>query len=359
MKEPDGSCVDVPWPGLGHFWDDPESIYTPLDPGNVRYDDIMEKIGKDIKQHNRVVLILQGLLDRSPTLHPHPPWQIWTDEGFRAALELVFDADRALTAGGKPDFEAYRARLNETLSAGCVTIGQELAWEVREAAKETRRMQNDWRSRDRNYPSRFRPYGDPGPGRLARVARCAPKSRKCTYVWMRDRKSWREEDRGRLRTTLTVGPGNLLNVSAYVPGDFRQFFDDPRTRAEYLRWAPMLLEAEEYHAGNREVREPPDELAAPKRSSWSGRMKYQRRKRKKALLGKAVRLTRDVTTRGHDTYKEGSLWMARESGTGKITVIGLTEDGEYDRERTIYGLDPEDLESDPSVPVPEDGAEEH
>jgi hypothetical protein len=38
-------------------------------------------------------------------------------------------------------------------------------------------------------------------------------------------------------------------VSAYKPGDFRQFFEDPRTRQEYLKWAPLMLTAEDYYAG--------------------------------------------------------------------------------------------------------------
>lgn len=45
-----------------------------------------------------------------------------------------------------------------------------------------------------------------------------------------------------------------MNIDAYTSGDFRLFFNDPRTRADYLQWAPLLLEAEEYHAGNRTVR---------------------------------------------------------------------------------------------------------
>jgi hypothetical protein len=351
LEKPNDSCINVPWPGHGWFRDNPEDKFTHLSPENVYYDDIMEKIGKDIKQHNRIVLILQGLLDRSPTLHPHPPWQIWTNEGFEAALELVFDESRALPAGEKPDFKAYRAKLNESLQAGCITIGQELAWEYREAAKETRRMRNDWRSQDRDYPERFRPYGDPGPGKLARVVKCGVKSKKCTYVWMRERKSWRSGSDEPLRTTLTIESKGLLNVNAYVPGDFRQFFNDPRTRAEYLKWAPLLLEAEEYHAGNREIREPPDDPSPPKKkNSWEGKLKYQRRKRKKALLGKSVRLTRTITTRGGDTYEKGSLWKAFEGAEGKLDIIGITEEGEYERDRQINAIDPDDVELDSSIP---------
>ena len=54
---------------------------------------------------------------------------------------------------------------------------------------------------------------------------------------------------------LVVPKSRLLHVNAYTPGDFKQFFADPRTRADYLQWAPYLLEAEEYHAGHRRVGE--------------------------------------------------------------------------------------------------------
>ena len=38
----------------------------------------------------------------------------------------------------------------------------------------------------------------------------------------------------------------LLNVDAYQVGDFKQFFDDPRTREDYFHWAFLLLTAEDY-----------------------------------------------------------------------------------------------------------------
>lgn len=39
----------------------------------------------------------------------------------------------------------------------------------------------------------------------------------------------------------------LLNVSGYKPGDYLQFFRDHRTRQEYLKWAFLLLTAEDYY----------------------------------------------------------------------------------------------------------------
>jgi hypothetical protein len=40
-----------------------------------------------------------------------------------------------------------------------------------------------------------------------------------------------------------------MNVSAYTPGDYRMFYDDPRTRTKYAEWAPFCLAAEDYAAG--------------------------------------------------------------------------------------------------------------
>lgn len=229
--------------------------YSPFDSSNVYYDDIMKKIAGDIKNHNRVALIIQGLLDRSPVLHPHPPWQLWTDAGFETALKLVYDDTRVLPAGPKPDFEAYRTRLNASIQPGSITVGQEVAWEKVEAARENRRRRRSWRYKsDDCHLTHFTPFNNPGPGILAEVKNYSKYTKTCTFTWTRKRMvySWRDPD-GSLPASVSIKVNQLLNVSAYKPGDFHIFFDDPRTREEYLQWAPLLLVAEEYHAGNRKV----------------------------------------------------------------------------------------------------------
>jgi hypothetical protein len=242
-------------------WERTKDKFKKYDRDNIYYDDITAFLKSQMDKHNRLVLVLQGLLDRSPVLHPHPPWQLWTPEGFAAALDLIYDQTKGLTAGEAPDFEAYRARLNESLAVGCVTIGQYGAWGRAEAEK----YNNDQRrSRYSRYDDRektfYKPYGNPGPGGLAYVHAFSKKKRTCTYSWTKRRLnrasrrySWEKEQSERIPCTFTVDASKLLNVSAYKPGDFKQFFADPRTRADYLQWAPFLLEAEEYHAGNREV----------------------------------------------------------------------------------------------------------
>lgn len=188
-------------------------------------------------------------------LHPHPPWQLWTPEGFEAALSLVYDDSRTITTGKAPDFEAYRSRLNASLRNGSVTVGQMDRWLLKQGEIESKRLDRDWRTRTDYRPERFHPHGDPGPGELAQVARYYARSKVCRFDWTRERhrETWRRGADRRIPCTFSCDSRHLLHVDAYTPGDFHLFFDDPRTRAEYLKWSPLLLEAEEFHAGNRKV----------------------------------------------------------------------------------------------------------
>jgi hypothetical protein len=230
--------------------------YVQWTPDSVLYDDISQHVKEQIDKHNRLVLVLQGLLDRSPVFHPHPPWQIWNQDSFNQAVKLIYDDSRALTDGDKPDFEAYRNRLNASLKVGSITVGQQDAWEMLEAKKENARRDRDYR-RHNDYPvTRFQPDGNPGPGLLARVT-AINKNGRCVYRWTREKLRFgRYEDRElyhRIPCSLALPSPLLLNISAYQKDDFKVFFSDPRSRADYLQWAIFLLTAEEYLAGNKKV----------------------------------------------------------------------------------------------------------
>lgn len=224
--------------------DDYHGKYIQWTPETVYYDDIAKFIQDQIDKHNRLVLVLQGLLDRSPVFHPHPPWQLWSPEGFGQAIRLIYDDTRGLVSGPAPDFEAYRAKLNESLEVGSITVGQDDFWQRVEAAKYNRACHNNWRIRHHPDVETYSPYGNPGPGTVATVNRISKKG--CSYSWTKDRerKTWRHH--GLVTCNLTVPTAKVLNASAYNSGDFHLFFDDPRTRADYLEWAWLLLTCEEY-----------------------------------------------------------------------------------------------------------------
>jgi hypothetical protein len=336
-----------------HFHETSE--YQPFDRSNVYYDEIVKHLADEAARHNRLVLVLQGLLDRSPVMHPHPAWSLWTPEGFTAGLTLVYDDSRALVAGERPDFEAYRARLNASLKAGSITVGQDDAWARAEADKEYER--ESARGHGSYRPTHHRPYGNPGPGMLARVVRYAPRAKTCTYEWERQRRTYDEDyykGRRTVPVSFTTETSNILNVDAYRPGDFKMFFNDPRTRADYLEWAPLLLEAEEYHAGNRKVQEPP--VPTVRKKSEEGSWEYEKRKCRRALRGKAVRLTRAVTTRGGTKYEVGSLWRVTGSHGDLCTITGITPDGKTEMNdagcvaRLVCNVDSYSFDVDETIP---------
>jgi len=224
-----------------------------FDQSYLYYDEVMEKIATEIKYYNRVALIIQGLYDRSEVLHPHPPVKTWTPEGFNEAIELIYDGTHILYDGDPPSFEDYVARCNASIDENSILIGQDEFWQRKEAEKENTRRAGDYRLR-REYERTlefYLPYGNEGPGFIARLARWQERAKKATFTWMRERQRYnRWGDNDPLPTKIVVPVEHLFNVSAYKPGDYKQFFADPRTRQDYLQWAPALLTAEEYHAGN-------------------------------------------------------------------------------------------------------------
>ena len=230
------------------YTSDRHEDYEPVDSTSVYFDESTEKIAEKVKEYNRVALIIQGLFDRSLCLHPHLPAKTWSADGFDKAVKLIYDGTGTLFNGEAPDFEAYRARCNASLSVASQTIGQDDFWQRAEGTKESARRDNDYRNRAEYRPERFKPYGNPGPGYIARITKWSKKN-GATFEWKRDRQRYIGYDQSQIAASITVPASELFNVSAYKAGDFKRFFQDPRTRQHYLQWAPMLIAAEEYHAG--------------------------------------------------------------------------------------------------------------
>lgn len=231
------------------------SEWRPFDPSNVYFDECMAETENKIKEYNRIAIIIQGIFDRSQLLHPHLPVKTWTPDGFEKALKLVYDGVTTLYHGEPPDFEDYRAKCNASLKTGSIVTGQELYWLKQEAVKENKRLDEDWRCKDGSRHKTFKPYGNPGPRRVASIQVWKPRTHMAVFTWYRERLRYNEYNDFEIKTTLAVPQSQLFNISAYKPGDYKQFFNDPRTREKYLKWVSLLLTAEDYKAGKIHVRD--------------------------------------------------------------------------------------------------------
>lgn len=257
----------------GWYRERPEPPKAPVDTSkgfkaltdeNVWADDVREHLQQLRDRMSTSRLCLQGLLDRSPVLHPHPPWQLWTREGFQAALVLHYDASRGLNPTEKPpSFEAYRQEKNQKLRVGSVVAGAQFWWEQSEKAKDEDAAERRYDSMGRRVGQRsYRRDVDPGPGLLARVV--SLRAGKATFAWLAERQSWKYNAQLKTLTRkFAVEVDKLLCLDDYQSGDFKKFFADPRTREEYLKWAPYLLAGEDYVHGKRKVQEPPTRRDEP------------------------------------------------------------------------------------------------
>lgn len=211
---------------------------------SVYFDDTVEYLGKAFKKYNRISLIIQGIFDRSSMLAPHLPVKTWVQESFNQSIKLVYDNENALYEGEKPDFEAYRDQCNSLATKDSFFVGQRDYWMRKNAEKEneaSRYMRNPT-----NF-IRFVPYDNPG---MLNVCQADNVSKRgATFKWQKERsnKRWRG-DNAPVQCTITVPMSEIFNVSAYKKGDYKKFFADPRTRQEYVKWAPLLLAAEDFLA---------------------------------------------------------------------------------------------------------------
>lgn len=54
---------------------------------------------------------------------------------------------------------------------------------------------------------------------------------------------------------IAVPLDQLYNIEFYKKGDYKTFFEDKRTRKNYMKWAPFMLAAEEFLRGDSPQRE--------------------------------------------------------------------------------------------------------
>jgi hypothetical protein len=231
--------------------------YKKLDDTSVYLDDVNDSISTKIKKFNRIALIIQGLFDRSEFLHPHRPVKSWLPESFDENIKLIYDSSNTLYSSAEPpDYHKYIQSLNDQINENSIFAGAHAQWYLKEYEKAERKMDRDWRTNDFSRPESYMQYGNRGPGRIAIPERIIMRSKSAIFSWERERQNWRYDLDDYIKCTIKIPFDNLINVSAYKKGDYKQFFQDPRTRQEYLKWAPILLRAEDYAHGKVQAQKP-------------------------------------------------------------------------------------------------------
>lgn len=234
---------------------DPDIVHR-ITPDHFDYDEHAEKLRDHLKQYNRVVVLLQGLLDRSECFHPHPPVNLAEQENMINWLNLVRDEEGALGAGSlSQTWEEYRDRCNSTLEPGDFihTSYQDGRRRHYDAFKGTSNIWTVYKRRNGNKGDVV-PYRSTGQGQHHRVETKGRPEEDCVgkdgveVRWKASELySYKIHDDYETTYRMWIPLDKVFNVMAYQPGNYKQFLCDRTQKGKYLKWAAPLLSAEKWH----------------------------------------------------------------------------------------------------------------
>jgi len=243
-------------------------------PNSLEFDDHLEKANKLLRHYNRIVILVQGLLDRSPIFHPHIPINLRSPEDMEKWIILIRDEERGLPAN-RVSWDEYRKQLNSTLKKGkWVYVDSSYDEGYANGERPYRESESNWRTpRRRGWAA----YGMPDLCMVDSMKRDGSKVR-VSWPWGRlakgrgrwvenhNRPGWghTEYDYDTDRMCHEWIPvDRVLNVSDYKLGDYKLFLCDRALLGEYLKWAQYLLTAEDW-ARDRKKGIPPEKDAKAK-----------------------------------------------------------------------------------------------
>jgi hypothetical protein len=250
----------------GHKRIETETLVTPDD---VKYDDHVRMLEHMLKQYNRIVILIQGLLDRSLVFHPHPPIKLTVPGVLDEWVLLIRDEERGLPSN-VVTFEEYQKQVNTTLRKG--------KWVYID-----KKYNEKYKDGNEPYREGGRTYGPP-PRRGWAVNTmpeiCQVEAMKRDGSAVQVSWPWGQRSKGKPRWVESkTRPGwghteydystdrmchewvpvhRVFNVSDYNLGDYKMFLCDRTLKGKYLKWAQYVLTAEDW-SRNRAKGIPPEE----------------------------------------------------------------------------------------------------
>lgn len=225
-----------------------------IGPDDLNYDDHVETRMNKIYEYNRVMFLIQGLLDRSKCFSPHPPINLADGDHVDRYFKAVYDEELGLPSSNPPNWEEYRDRLNKTIKVG--------DWVWCNQIEERIIVWNRFGKWEKPHPSETRP-------RICQVAAVMKDGKHIKFRWSLGEKikdEWVidksrpvegkpgyyrmkkiEHNLGERFAWQKVELENCFAVEAYKLGDFKTFLCDAYLKGEYLQWAPQLLASEKWH----------------------------------------------------------------------------------------------------------------
>jgi len=232
-----------------------ERVVTPAD---LEYDEHMKKRKDEVRHYNRVIFLLQGLLDRSKVFAPHPPVNLSDGQDVQRYLAIKYDEEDGLPSARPPVWAEYRDQLNATIKKGswvwCGTYEDDKRtiynrfghWKRPkygyDAARRPLVCQVFSVAKDRKTVVLRWPLGERTKTEWV-IDKSRPVPNKPGYFYQKSVEHKLPTRHGRQQVKME----EVFAVEAYTPGDYKKFLCDAYLKGAYLDWAPQLLNAEKWH----------------------------------------------------------------------------------------------------------------
>jgi hypothetical protein len=246
--------------------DELNEIVTPED---VEYDDHVDKVDSLLKHYNRIVILIQGMLDRSTIFHPHLPINLCRKTDMEKWIVLLRDEEKGLPSN-RVTWEGYHKQINSTLERGkwiVVDPKYDERWEGGENPNYDRRGYQEppkrgWQTA--RMPDLIKVQSIKKDGSAVRVSWPKGERSKAKKVWVesKDRPGWGHYDYDYSSDAMChewIPMGRVFNLSDYNPGDYKMFLCDRSLQGDYLKWAIYLLPAENWARNRAKGLKPEDD----------------------------------------------------------------------------------------------------
>jgi hypothetical protein len=221
-----------------------------ITPESVEFDDHYDKMVEVLRRYQRIVFVVQGLLDRSMVFHPHQPINLYKQEDFDNSIVLVRDEENCLP-NLTITIEEYQNRLNSSLKKGDYVAVANVFIHGGNVKRYDRDRCIKFNDEYHTLPLRpRRPYDAKEMPDVVQVCKIAKDKSFVIVEWEADYNTWNRYD-GYVERHKTfrekIPMMFVLNASAYTQNDYKLFMCDRALKGKYLTWASLLLPCEKWH----------------------------------------------------------------------------------------------------------------
>lgn len=225
-----------------------------IEPGSRDWLDAERKADARQRHFMKVASVIEGLLHRTPFLHPLPAadMSVLTPDSYdNGHVIVITDAERTL-GDGRPSFAEWRAELNKRLRPGMRIVGSfHGSW--------WRGMYDNAYGHERIHPPRAQ---NPPAAEILLIEDRDPRTADLVIRYDRTEEVWSDRDweyrTPKTRASARIRPDDpcVLAVDGVNPDDIRYYLADRTNRAAYTSMFPLLTAVLRAREDERAAEEP-------------------------------------------------------------------------------------------------------